>query len=114
MKLVPKSESVKYQNAATCTAHEYETDTPDINLARVEVSGRYPEKGTAVNTEVTELVYVAAGSGVVSCNGVPTQLSEGDVVSIAPGEHVYWEGALTLVIACSPAWHPDQYVLKDD
>ncbi len=114
MKFVQKGSATEYKNAASCIAHEYEMGTPDINIARVEVNGRYPEGGTAVNTEVTELVYVAAGSGIVSCNSIPTLLSEGDAVSIAPGEHIYWEGTLTLIVACSPAWHPDQYVLKDD
>ncbi len=109
MRLVRETGAEKHKNSATCTAYEYETSTPGINIARVDVSGRYPESGTAVNTKVAELVYVASGSGVVWCDDVSTQLSKGDVVSIAAGEHVYWEGVFALIIACAPAWSLDQY-----
>lgn len=109
MNVIKKKCASEHSNASTCAAHEYDTGTPDINIARVEVNGRYPENGTAANTNVTELAYVAAGSGVLCCEKVCSELSEGDVVSIAPGEHVYWEGQLTLVMACSPAWYPEQY-----
>lgn len=109
MKLVKQSDAVEYKNAPTCVAYEYETSTPDINIARIEISGRYPESGTAVNTKVTELVYVAAGTGIVCCDGVSTDLAEGDVLSIAPSERIFWEGQMTLIIACAPAWTLDQY-----
>ena len=109
MKYVSKNDAVEFKNAETCIALEYETGTPDINLARIDISGRYPEHGTAVNTKVTEIVYVLQGSGSVTVNGVFTALTAGDVISVAVGEAVFWEGELSLVIACSPAWYPGQY-----
>lgn len=104
-----KNQAVEHQNADSCTAFEYETGTPDINIARIEVTGRYPEVGFAVNTKVTELVYVANGSGSVTVDDKHVPLAEGDVVTILLGEQVFWEGNLTLIIACAPAWYTEQY-----
>ncbi len=110
MKLVRAAESKRYENAPTCTAFEYETGNRDINVARIEVTGRYPLVGSAINTAVTELVYVAAGSGEVVVGGVSYALATRDVMSIEKGERVSWEGTMTLVIACAPAWTPEQYL----
>lgn len=111
MKIVRMSEASRYESAPTCIAFEYETGGSDINVARVEIRGRYPVEGSAVNNEVRELVYVIKGSGTVCIDGVTLKLSEGDVVAIEKGEAVFWEGELTLVIACAPAWAPEQYVI---
>ena len=109
MRHVARKEAIEHRNADSCVAFEYDTNTPDINIARIEVKGRYPEVGSMVNTEVTELVYVVKGSGSVVVNGKHVLLAEGDVVSILAGEQVHWEGDMSLIIACSPAWYPEQY-----
>jgi quercetin dioxygenase-like cupin family protein len=109
MQIVRSDDARKYENADTCVAFEYETEDPDINIARVEVSGRYPIEGAAKNTLVKELVYVESGSGEVSIDGIPYVIAKGDVVSIEKGEEVFWNGVMTLVIACAPAWTPEQY-----
>ncbi|HEY0948227.1 MAG TPA: cupin domain-containing protein [Candidatus Paceibacterota bacterium] len=111
MKIIRKNEAGRFENAGTCTAFEYETGGSDINVARIEIRGRYPVEGNAINKAVRELVYVTEGSGVVSVNGIESKLSQGDVVTIEKGEAVFWEGELTLVIACTPAWTPEQYVI---
>lgn len=109
MKIVRADEAERYENAQTCTAFEYPTNDSKLNIARVEVSGRYPLSGSAVNKEVTELVYVASGEGRVSVNGTVEALSAGDVILIEPGEEIWWEGNLTLIISCSPPWTLEQY-----
>lgn len=80
-----------------------------INIARIEITGRYPKRGSAVNKKVKELVYVESGKGLVSVNGVATPLNKGDVVFIEENELVWWEGKMTLIISCAPAWTKDQY-----
>lgn len=111
MNIVRKDGAKRFENAATCTAFEYETGGGDINVAKIEIKGRYPVEGSAVNKEVRELAYVLQGAGTVSVNGKAHELSEGDVVAIEKGEMAFWEGELTLVIACAPAWTPEQYVI---
>lgn len=109
MKVVRASEANRFENAATCVAYEYETEGTDINVARVEISGRYPVEGSAVNREVRELAYVLKGSGTVTVDGTESALAEGDVVSIERGERVHWDGTMTLLLACAPAWNSAQY-----
>lgn len=109
MKIVRQIEAVAIANSATCTAYEYATNTPTVNVARVVVTGRYPEEGWARNTAVDEVVYVAEGQGHLQTEGSSHSLSPGDVVSIQKGEAVAWEGTLTLIIAAAPAWYPEQY-----
>lgn len=111
MKILRMSDASRYENASTCTAFEYETGGNDINVARIEIQGRYPVEGSAINQAVRELVYVIKGSGTVCIDDVTFKLLEGDVVAIEKDEAVFWEGELTLVIACAPAWTPEQYVI---
>jgi mannose-6-phosphate isomerase-like protein (cupin superfamily) len=109
MKIVRAGEARRFENAASCTAFEYDTGDAAINVARIEISGRYPAEGSAMNADVTELVYVERGEGTVSVEGTEHALRAGDVISIQKGERAHWDGSLTLVIACTPAWTPEQY-----
>jgi mannose-6-phosphate isomerase-like protein (cupin superfamily) len=114
MKHVSKYQTRKYENSSTCTAFEYETANRNINIARIEITGRYPENGSAINTVATEVVYVEEGAGIVSVNGEQVELRKGDVIHIEKNEQVYWEGTLTLIIACTPAWYPEQYKIASN
>ncbi len=107
--MVHASNAKKFENAHTCTAYEYETKTEHINIARIEIRGRYPLTGSAINTEVCELAYVVQGEGKVSINGSLVDLTKGTVVLIEKGEGVWWEGTLDLLIASAPAWTKEQY-----
>jgi len=109
MKYISKDQTTRHESSPACTAFEYDTGSKDINIARIEINGRYPESGCAVNTLVTEIVYVESGSGVVIVGDENIELATGDVIQIDRGEQVYWEGTLTLIIACTPAWYPEQY-----
>ena len=109
MKYISKDQAARHENSPVCTAFEYDAGSKDINIARIEISGRYPESGCAVNTLVTEIVFVENGSGVIVVNDEHIELSKGDVIHIERNEQVYWEGTLTLIIACTPAWYPEQY-----
>lgn len=109
MRIVRSVDAKRFENGPVCTAHEYETGDTDINIARVEISGRYPAEGSAVNTEVKELVYVESGNGEVSINGIVHTIQKGDVISVEKDEKVFWDGVMTLIIACAPAWTPGQY-----
>ncbi len=113
MKIVRGTDAKRFENASSCTAFEFQTGNQDINLARIEITGRYPLEGSAVNNTVTELVYVEEGEGDVSINNEVASLKKGDVILIEKGERVWWEGGLTLIISCTPAWTSDQYKAAD-
>lgn len=109
MKIVRNSEVERFENASSCIAYEYQTGNTEINLARVEINGRYPLEGSAINREVTELVYVERGEGKVGINDALETLEKGDLVLVEKGDRVWWEGDFTLLISCAPAWTPEQY-----
>jgi len=100
---------LKQVNGANCIAYEYAAQDKDINIAVIELSGRYPETGRAFNESIKEICFVQSGSGIVSIDGAEHTLGEGDVVLILPGQKFFWDGKMTFVIACTPAWNAGQY-----
>jgi len=58
VKIVLRKDSIQHKNNLTSVSNEYETDDKDINVALVEINGRYPDKGRVYNTICKELVYV--------------------------------------------------------
>lgn len=86
---------------------EYDGD-PDINLARITLSGRYPEHGWALNTESKMLCYVVEGSGSLYFDDSSFELDAGDVCIIETNEKYYWDADMTLLIASTPAWTKKQ------
>ncbi len=110
MKIVRKDQAVSHKNAQTCTAYEYELGHPDINIASIEVSGRYPEKGYATNKQCVEMVYIISGEISIYIEvGGKYDLAQGDTVMIEKGEKYYWDGTCSICVACTPAWYPQQH-----
>ena len=113
MKVVKKNEIVRFEHGPTCAANEYPINDKDINVAVIELSGRYPEKGFAMNEISKELAYVMEGFGKIVVDGDEINVSESDLVIVNPGEKFYWEGKMKLFMPCVPAWSPQQYkILK--
>lgn len=110
MQVVKLNNAVRHQNSETCTAFEYEVSgEKDINGAVIELDGRYPESGLAVNDISKELAYTVDGSGTLTCGETTTELSSGDLTLIQPGEAYYFTGKLRMFISSSPAWYPEQH-----
>jgi len=109
MKLCKKSQVIERKNADNCVVSEYSIEDESLDFAIVRVNGRYPESGLAVNKAVKEIVYVGDGSGAVQVNGNLVELNQGDVILIERNEPFYWEGNLTLYIACTPKFSVEQH-----
>ena len=90
MKIFRKNQAQRFQNGAHCVAFEYPTEDKDINGAAIEISGRYPEKGRAVNRKCKELAFVIKGNGKVVIDGNEQLIEEGDLISIEAGEKFFW------------------------
>jgi mannose-6-phosphate isomerase-like protein (cupin superfamily) len=108
MRIVKGSEAKKFEDGAF-VAHEYETHDADINLAKIEINGRFPATGTMRNTKVKEIIYVEAGKGSVTINGAQSEIEKGDVIFYDKNEEVFWEGELVLITVCTPAWTKEQH-----
>ena len=109
MKIVQQNETVEFKNAASCTVWEYPHEDADINIAVVKVTGRFPESGRMVNEKSKEMAFVMEGSGKVVVEGEEIMLAKGDAILIQPGERIYWEGDLTMLMPCTPAWTKGQH-----
>jgi mannose-6-phosphate isomerase-like protein (cupin superfamily) len=109
MKIIYKDQAKQHRNGSHCVAIEYPLDDKEINGAVIELTGRYPEAGRVVNVKCKLLAYVMKGSGKIVVDGQETNLKEGDMVFVEPGEKYFWDGALTLFMPCAPAWYPEQY-----
>ncbi len=109
MKILKSQQAHEFKNGETCTALEYPLEEKSINIAVIKLIGRYPETGQAMNTECKEIAYVTKGSGNVCVEGETVEVKKGDVVLIEPNEKFYWEGKLTMLMPCTPAWRPEQY-----
>jgi mannose-6-phosphate isomerase-like protein (cupin superfamily) len=109
MKIARKNQVIERKNSDICIVTEYPMLDKDLDFAIVGISGRYPESQRAVNTVCKEIVYVQQGTGKVIVNGIDYKLNMGDIVLIEAGEKFYWEGDMTLNIACHPAFSIDQH-----
>lgn len=109
MKLIKKEQSQEFKNGDTCIADEYPIHDPDINIALIKITGRYPENGYTTNELCKEIAYVVEGEGRVVVEGKEIEIKNGDVVFLEPREKFYWEGNLTMVMSCTPAWTLEQH-----
>lgn len=110
MELIKYKDAPKFKNSPNCTATEYDfKNENDFNIAGIELNGRYPEKGYALNKISKELIYVKGGEGMLVSEDQSAQLEPGDAALIQPNEKYYIEGTLQLVISSAPAWHPEQH-----
>ncbi len=108
--IVRRDDRVEHKNSENCTVFEYPLGDKDVDIADAFINGRYPDTGWAVNEEVKEVVFVVGGEGKVVVDGLEFGLKEGDSVLILPKQKYFFEGNnLRIIIACSPAWRPEQY-----
>lgn len=98
----------------TNVTYEYNIEDKDINYCIVNINGRFPLQGYAINKVCKEMAHILQGSGYIWVDGIRTELKEDDVVLIMPNEKYYWEGNFRLGIPCAPAWYPEQHITVDE
>ena len=109
MKVIKEKNALQFANSDTCVGLEYPFLDKDINISIIEINGRYPIEENVVNLKCKEIAYVIKGSGKITIEDKEFQLDRGDGVFINKGEKYYWEGTMTLVVVCTPAWFPEQH-----
>lgn len=102
------SEAVEHKNTSTCIAYEYGLPTSSVDAALIELSGRYPDEGWALNSSCIALVHVVQGSGTISTDAASTELSTDDQVLLMPYDKYALDGTMKLLYIASPAWTPEQ------
>ncbi len=110
-----KIKGEQFKNSETCEGTVFASENIPHDIAAIKITGRYPESGWAMNEIAHELVIVSEGSGSLEFkDGDSLKLNAGDAVSVEPGKWFAWDGEMTLVIACSPAFSPEQYKLEGE
>lgn len=109
MKIVHQNQVKEHKNSDACIATEYPMGDKDINVAFVEVLGRYPETGRVTNEVCKEMAYIVEGKGKIVVEGEEIELNEKDLILLEPGERYYWEGNMKMLVPCTPAWYPEQH-----
>ncbi len=107
--IIKKGNRIKRKNSPKCIAYEYPTEDQDIDIAVIEIDGRYPDNGYVTNEAVKELVFVAGGMGKIVIGNEENRLEEGDAVLILPKQKYFFDGKLKLIVSCSPSWYPEQH-----
>lgn len=110
MKYKSLAQAKSFTNSA-CSGLEYHIDADDTELgvSYIELRGRYPEQGRITNELCKEVCYIKSGTGQVVVEGEPVELIAGDMIMLEPNDRYYWQGALDMVVACTPAWTPEQH-----
>ncbi len=109
MEHIKQKEAVKHVHSPHCTVYEYPMKNSEMNIGVAEIIHRYPIQGYAMNCECNEMGYILKGSGNLITETQNVTVAVGDVVYIPRGEKYYWEGTLTVILPCSPAFHPQQH-----
>lgn len=105
-----KLDGEQFQNSPNCKGTAYTIPGMGHDIASINISGRYPASGWAVNHEVHETVYVMKGLGELAFrDGDTMQLGTGDVVMVLPEVPFAWSGTMELVMVCEPAFTPRQH-----
>jgi len=109
-----KIEGLPFKNSETCEGVVFASEKIQHDIARIQISGRYPSEGWAMNEVSDEMVYIAKGRGSLIRKDESLQaLEQGDGVFVEAGTWFAWKGDMTIVMSCNPAFNPDQYKWKE-
>lgn len=110
MQVLTQSQANEFTNSETCKGLEFPFESNQMNIAVVEVNGRYPQTGSLLNEECDEMGYVLSGSGTVGTDDETHDITTGDAVYIKAGERFWWQGDnLRMLMPCSPPFYPEQH-----
>jgi mannose-6-phosphate isomerase-like protein (cupin superfamily) len=112
--LTKKSQSKEIKNSVDCTVWEYKLPSKLFSFATTKINGRYPDKGSVINTDCEEIYYVISGTGTVHSERGNFKLATGDLYFFEAREKYWVEGKnLFLVLVNAPPWFPEQHKAMD-
>ena len=69
MKFISKNQTLIHKNSETCIATEYPIGDGDIDMATVDISGRYPDEGRVTNRVSKEICLILKCKGKIVIEG---------------------------------------------
>lgn len=109
MEKITKKAATPFENGPDCRGVEYNLKTKTFNGAHIEVAGRYPRDGEAMNEVCEEICYITSGFGVLIQGSRRMDFVAGDTIYLDKGESYAWEGSFGMYVVCSPAFYPEQH-----
>ncbi len=108
-------EGVGFRNSNLCYGREYNPEGGKINVAKISIRGRFPEKGWGYLEESHEMAVILDGNGYIETrDGEREELVAGDVVYIEPMKRFCWGGSMDMIVPCGPAFDPDKHKLEKE
>lgn len=107
--VIHKKDTKVFKNSLKCTAYGYSHNDKDIDVAYVEIKGRYPDFGTVTNEKVKEIIFVVKGSGKLVIDKKIHKIKEGTAALLLPNQEYYYKGKMSIIASCTPAWTPEQH-----
>lgn len=112
MKSIKLNNTEVGQNKEKCKTIEYSFGSKDIDLGVATITGRFPEKGYAMNKVSKELIYIIEGKCEITVEDEKVALEVGDAILIEPNEKYYWETDYCKAsLTCTPAWDINQHII---
>jgi len=107
--LIKKEDRVQKQISQDSFVWEYPFNNEKLGVCISKITGRFPDRGRAINNKCDEMYYVVSGTGKAIIEDKEFQLGYEDVLQIKAGNKYFIEGQeLVIVVATSPEWQPEQ------
>lgn len=108
-------EGRSFENSSNCKGISYVIPGINHDVSSIEITGRYPASGWAINHLVNETVCVTQGTGKLEMqNGDVISLVTGSVVYVPPKTLFAWDGNMTIIMICAPAFTSNQYEIIEE
>jgi hypothetical protein len=114
MKLWHDGDGEAFKNSDKCFGREYNPGSGTIDVAKISIRGRFPEKGWGWLEDIHEMAIITNGSGyALAKDGERFELQAGDVLYIEPGRRWCWGGSFDMIVPCGPAFEPGKHHLEE-
>ncbi len=89
---------------------DFPLKTKNSNISEIRLTGRYPEKGCALNKVSEMVVYVLKGKVALTIDKKNSTLEKGSVVLVKKNQKYFWipKSSVTLLIFSTPPWMVEQ------
>jgi len=100
----------KKENAPSCTVWEYDFPSKELWFAIVDINGRFPESGKAVNHQCDEIYYIIEGEWTIHQETGDYIIKQWDAFFFEKGKRYRVEGNnLKINVSTTPARFLQQY-----
>ena len=114
MKLWHDEDGEEFRNSDVCYGREYKPEGGKIDVAKISIRGRFPEKGWGWLEESHEMAVITCGEGyALTKEGQRFDLKVGDVLYVEPGTRWCWYGDFDMIVPCGPAFDPKKHHVEE-